>query len=55
MNGYDVGEVLRMAKFCGDCGRNFDDCEGEYVSVRLYPARLICQDCKLKDPVEAPK
>ena len=50
MSSYDIGRVLRMANFCGDCGRNFDDCGGEYVVIRLRPARLICQDCKLKEP-----
>lgn len=50
---YDIGRVLRMAQFCGDCGRNFDLCEGDYCYARLRPARLICQDCKLKEPPDS--
>jgi hypothetical protein len=43
-------QVLRMASRCGDCGRLFEDCPGEYISIRQGPARLICQDCKLREP-----
>lgn len=46
----EFGSILRAAKFCGDCGRKFDDCAGDHVYVRLGPARLICLDCKLKEP-----
>lgn len=44
--------IRRMAARCGDCGRLFEDCPGEYISIRQYPARLICQDCRLKEKNE---
>jgi hypothetical protein len=50
MIDYELGSILRAAKFCGDCGRNFDDCDGDHVYPRIGPARLICLDCKLKEP-----
>jgi hypothetical protein len=48
LNGWDI--IRRTAQFCGDCGRKFDDCEGDHCYVRIGPARLICLDCKLKEP-----
>lgn len=41
--------VMRMAKFCGDCKRSFDGIAGDYCYPRLQPARLICEDCKLRE------
>ena len=45
----DVELARRMASRCGDCGRLFDEIRGGGVYVRQQPARLICQDCKLKE------
>lgn len=47
--------ILEMARRCGDCRRLFDNVEGAYVYARMYPARLICHDCKLKEPPRTPE
>jgi hypothetical protein len=42
--------VRRMAARCGDCKRLLDDIAGDHVYMRMQPARLICLDCKLREP-----
>lgn len=44
----EIGSIIRATKFCGDCGREFDE-RDSYVYPRICPARLICLDCKLKE------
>lgn len=49
MESFYLDSAMHMATHCGNCGRNFDDCGGDYVTIRLRPARLICEDCRLKE------
>lgn len=41
--------IRRIALRCGDCGRLFDEVQGEWCYIRFQPARLICLDCKLAE------
>lgn len=52
LNDWDI--IRRMAQRCGDCGRNFDDCDGDHVYPRMGPACLICLDCKIKEGAATP-
>ena len=47
-------EIMHRATYCGDCGRRFDEIQGDYCYIRLGRG-LICQDCKNKEHGLPPK
>jgi hypothetical protein len=50
MTDFDHGLIVRMATFCGDCKRKFEDSDDAFFYVRQRPARLICEACKNAEP-----